>query len=100
MRYLLWLIQFVVFCVLLGFALNNAEPVTLNFFFGKAWTASLSIQLFVCFAVGVLCGMLALVTKVIRYRREMIKLRRELRSRNTITPPAPDVVFEQPRDAV
>ena len=100
MRYLIFLLQFVLFLVMLGFALRNAEPVTLNFFLGYSWTAPLVLQLLVFFGVGIAFGALALVGKVIRYRREMIKLRRELRGRNQPTAPAVDVVLEQPHDAV
>ncbi|KAF0815018.1 Lipopolysaccharide assembly protein A [Andreprevotia sp. IGB-42] len=100
MRYLIWFVQFVFFVIALGFALRNAQPVTLNFFVGYAWTAPLVLQLLAFFVLGAMVGALALLGKVIHYRREVIKLRRELRVRTAATPPAPDLVLEQPRDAV
>ncbi|SMC23546.1 Uncharacterized integral membrane protein [Andreprevotia lacus DSM 23236] len=100
MRILLWPILILLFLITLVFALRNAQPVTINFLAGYGWTAPLVLQLLVFFVLGALVGVLALVGKVIRYRREAIKLRRELRVRQAATPPAVDVVLEQPRDAV
>ncbi|AOX99322.1 lipopolysaccharide assembly LapA domain-containing protein [Jeongeupia sp. USM3] len=101
MRYLFWLIKFLLFVVLFGFAMHNAEPVALNFFLGYVWQAPLALLLLISFVLGTVFGILAVLGKVIRLRRELVSLRKEVRTRST-----PEVVtvdgaaLQPPRDAV
>jgi len=101
MRYLLWLIKFLLFVLLFGFAMHNADPVTLKFFLGYAWQAPLALVLLVFFVGGAALGLLAALGQVVKQRRELVGLRKELRARNAPAHPvAPDPLLEQPRDAV
>ncbi|UXY13721.1 LapA family protein [Chitiniphilus purpureus] len=101
MRYLLWLIKFLLFALLFGFAMNNADPVSLRFFLGYAWQAPLALVLLVFFVAGAALGVLAALAQVVRQRRELAALRKELRTRTAPPAPvAPDPLLEQPRDAV
>ncbi len=84
MRYLNWLLRAVVFLILLGFALKNDQPVVLRFFFGYEWQSSLIVALLLFFAVGAGVGMLAILGNVIRQRREIAALKRELRLKNKL----------------
>ncbi|GAA5786486.1 hypothetical protein GCM10007860_05260 [Chitiniphilus shinanonensis] len=101
MRYLLWLIKFLLFVVLFGFAMHNAEPIALKFFLGYTWEAPLALVLLVFFVLGALLGLTAALGQVVRQRRELVALRKELRGRNVPQQPAaPDPLLEQPRDAL
>ncbi len=84
MRYLNWLLRAVVFLILLSFALKNDHPVVLRYFFGYEWQASLIVVLLLFFAVGACVGILAILGNVIRQRREIAVLKRELRLKNKL----------------
>lgn len=71
----------VVFLLLLLLALKNADPVTVNFYFGHAWQGPLILVLLAAFALGALFGLVACVPAFIRRRREVAGLRKELRLR-------------------
>ncbi|MDW5415675.1 MULTISPECIES: lipopolysaccharide assembly LapA domain-containing protein [unclassified Iodobacter] len=100
MRYFYWLIKFILFVIMFGFAMHNAEPVVLKFFLGYFWQAPLALLLLVFFVVGAVFGLLAAFSKIIRLRREVVGLKKELRARQTVADLAPDLLVEQPRDAL
>jgi lipopolysaccharide assembly protein A len=100
MRYFYWLIKFILFVIMFGFAMHNAEPVVLKFFLGYFWQAPLALLLLVFFVVGAVFGLLAAFSKIIRLRREVVSLKKELRARQTVVDLAPDLLVEQPRDAL
>ena len=78
MRLLTWAVRLVVFVLLLAFAAKNVQPVTLRFYFDLALQAPLVLVLFGFFAGGALFGILALLGALLRQRREMSSLRRQL----------------------
>jgi len=84
MRYLTWLLRITLFFVLLGFAVKNDQPVVLRYFFGYEWQASLVVVLLLFFATGVGIGMLAVLGNILRQRREIAVLKRELRLKNKL----------------
>jgi putative membrane protein len=77
MRALTWLLRAGVFLLLLGFALSNVEPVTLQFFGIPefAWRAPLVLILLAVFCSGALLGVLATMPMVLRRNRELARLR-------------------------
>jgi len=77
MRVVTWTIRLVVFILLVAFAAKNVEPVTLRFYFDLAVQAPLVLVLFGFFAGGVLFGVLALLTTVLRQRREIAILKKQ-----------------------
>ena len=83
MRLVTWTIWLAVFLVLMGFAAKNVEPATLRFYFDLALQAPLIVILLAAFAAGVLAGILGLLATLLRQRREIGRLKRELRSRQT-----------------
>ncbi|MDR3429078.1 MULTISPECIES: LapA family protein [Silvimonas] len=100
MRYVYGLLKLIVFVVLLGFAMRNGASTSLRFFAGYEWTAPLSMILLVFFVVGVALGLLASFTRVVRMRRELVSLRKELRVRAAApVATAEAVAVEPPRDA-
>ena len=84
MRYLNWVLRAVLFIVLLGFAVKNDQPVTLRYFFGYEWQSSLVIVLLVFFAAGAAVGVLAMLTNVLQQRREIARLKRDIRVKNKL----------------
>ena len=84
MRYLNWLLRAALFIVLLGFAVKNDQPVTLRYFFGYAWQSSLVIVLLIFFAAGTAIGVLAMLASVLRQRREIARLKRDILVKNKL----------------
>ena len=81
MRYLSWIFRFLLFVLLFGFALKNSDPVTVRFYLGENWEASLALVILVCFGVGVAAGVSACFAYIYRQRREILQLRKESRAR-------------------
>ena len=80
MRVLAWAFRAVLFIVALGFALSNTGVTELRFFgIDLVWRAPLVIFLLVFFAAGVAMGLLGVVPTLYRQRRELGRLRRELK---------------------
>ena len=90
MRILTWAVRLAVFLLLVAFAAKNVEPVTLRFYFDLALQAPLVLVLFGFFAAGALFGILALLSSMLRQRREIAVLRRQLSAAEP--PPAPPVL--------
>ena len=91
MRVVTWTIRVLVFLLLIAFAAKNVEPVTLRFYFDLALQTPLVLALFGFFALGALFGVLALLTTVLRLRREISQLKRPPEPA-----PAPPVEFIPP----
>jgi len=80
MRIVTWTIRIALFILLLAFAARNTEPATLRFYFDFAWQAPLVLILLAFFAAGALLGVVAALGGILRQRREVSRLRRELRT--------------------
>ncbi len=78
MRYLGWAVKILIFVIVLGFALQNSQPVTIHYVLGYVWEAPLVVLLLAAFVLGAFLGLLALLPMLFRLRRERTKLRREL----------------------
>ena len=81
MRYLSWTFRLLLFVLLFGFALKNADPVTVRFYLGTHWEASLALVVLVFFAIGIGVGVIGCFAYIFRQRREILQLRKELRAR-------------------
>ena len=79
MRYLSWLLKFILFLLLLGFAVKNTETAVLHYYLGYEWQAPLVLILLVFFCAGAAVGIVASLSYLFRQRREMLLLKRELR---------------------
>jgi uncharacterized integral membrane protein len=84
MRYLNWLLRAVLFVILLGFAVKNDQPVALHYFFGFEWHSSLVVVVLVFFAAGAAVGVLSMLANVLQQRREIARLKRDIRVKNTL----------------
>jgi putative membrane protein len=77
MKRILALVLFLlVLAVGLAFAVLNAGPVTLKYYFGVS-DVPLSLTLVVAFAIGALMGVIATLGNVLRLKRENSRLRKE-----------------------
>ncbi len=81
MRALSWTLRLLLFVVLFGFALKNAEPVIIRFYLGLQWEASLALVVLVFFGIGAAAGAIACFGYVYRQRREILQLRKEARAK-------------------
>ncbi len=84
MSYLNWILRAVLFIALLGFAVKNDQTVELRYFFGYIWQSSLVIVLLLFFAAGAAVGVLAMFANVLQQRREIARLKREIRVKNKL----------------
>src|SRR3989338_4467639 len=84
MRTISWLLRALLFIVLLGFAVKNDQPVTLLYFFGYEWQSSLVVALLLFFAAGAIAGVLAMLVTVLQQRREIARLKRDIRVKNKL----------------
>lgn len=78
MNALIWLLRGTLFIVLLGLAIKNSSDVELRFFFDAAWHAPLSLVVLVSVTGGIVLGLLAVLPRLIRQRRDIVALRRKL----------------------
>ena len=79
MRSLLWFSRVVLFLFIFAFAIKNTDPVGVRFFLDTVWQAPLVIVLLVSFAGGALFAVLSLLGTLFSQRREVNRLKRELK---------------------
>lgn len=80
MKYVYALLSIVLFFAVLGFAAKNAAPVTLHYYLGIAWSAPLVLVILASFGIGAAIGIVACLGLVVRQRRALSALKRELTS--------------------
>jgi len=78
MRIVMWIIRLLLFFFLFGFAVKNDHLVSLEFFFGSHWQLPLVFVILVAFSAGALLGVTATFGSLLRQRREIGRLRRQL----------------------
>ncbi len=100
MRVLAWTLRIILFLALFLFALKNTDTVGLRLYFDQVWQAPLILVLLVFFVAGTVIGVLATLATVFRQRREIARLRREVRSGSregsAAPPPADGAIGSQP----
>jgi uncharacterized integral membrane protein len=77
-----WVVKFVIFVLLVGFAVKNTDPIVVRFYLGYEWHSPLVFVILVFFAAGAAFGALSSLPYAFRHRREMRDLRRELETRS------------------
>lgn len=70
------LIAAVLFIGFFFFALKNTQEVTLYFFMGYERTDPLVLIILVCFIIGIILGILAMIPVMLRYRKEASRQKR------------------------
>jgi lipopolysaccharide assembly protein A len=91
MRYVLWFVKLALFALALTFAIKNTDAVAVRYFFGQEWRAPLIFVLLVFFCMGALLGLLAALMQIMRQRREITVLKRDLQARAAPAPVGPPV---------
>ena len=71
LRALAWVLRLALFLLLLGFALKNSELVTVRFYLGYEWQATLVLVMLIAFAGGAAFGVLACLPALFRQRRRI-----------------------------
>ena len=83
MKHLAWLfrtlLKAAIFFTLFAFTLNNQGDVTVHFFFGRQWTGPLILVVLGAFCIGVMLGIVAMVPRWWRHRRDAAKARQTQR---------------------
>ena len=92
MRIIVWLFRAFLFFSLAAFALNNQQVVSLNWFFGYAWTARMVIIVLGAFVAGIAVGVFAMMPSWWAQRR---LAQRHAKATAAAASPAP-VVTPQP----
>ena len=87
MRIVTWAIRLILFVLLIAFAANNVEPVTLRLFLERSLQAPLAVMLLAAFALGAAAGLLALLGPVLRQRREITVLKKKNFQETPAAPP-------------
>lgn len=103
MRIIVWFLRGVVFLVLLAFALNNQQIVTVHGFFGTKWQAPLVIVVLASLGVGTLIGIAGMLQGRWRQRRNVAEARSK--ASPAVAAPAPASAAEAlpehpPRDGL
>lgn len=83
MRYFYLIGGFLLFLAALGLALKNTAPVSLEYYLGLRWHAPLILVLLLTFCAGALAGIFACLPQVIRQRRRLLAIQRELHALQT-----------------
>ena len=81
MRYLSWLLGFVLFLLALGFAVKNSDAVVVHYYLGYQWQASLVLVILVFFLAGVAVGVAASLGFIFRQRRDIFSRKKEIRAK-------------------
>ncbi|MEQ1602155.1 MAG: LapA family protein [Methylophilaceae bacterium] len=79
MRYVYTALGLLLFIFLLGLALKNASPAVMHYYLGISWRAPLSLMLLLTFFSGAITGIIACLTSLVRQRRQILALQRELK---------------------
>lgn len=93
MRYVLLVLKVVLFTLMLTFAIKNTDPVAVRYFLGYEWRAPLIFVLLAVFCVGAVLGLLGALSHIMRQRRDIAVLKRELSARGAAPrdPSPPDL---------
>ena len=61
------------------FAMQNAQPAVLSYYFGVHWETPLSVMLIATFAGGAVAGLLASLGVIVRLQRQLVQARKDVR---------------------
>ena len=78
MKYLIWILRFIVFIALFGLAIKNSATVDLRFYFDRHIDAPLSLVVLGTFVLGVAVGISSAISTLLRQRRELGRMRRRV----------------------
>ena len=92
MTALTWAIRLIIFSILVVFAIQNTDIVTLRFIVGYSWEAPLVLVLLAFFAGGAVMGVLSVLGVIFRQSREIARLKRNVaKTQNPVTTVPPPI---------
>ena len=92
MTALTWALRLIIFSVLVVFAIQNTDIVTLRFIVGYSWEAPLVLVLLAFFAGGAVMGVLSVLGVIFRQSREIARLKRTVaKTQNSVTTVPPPI---------
>jgi uncharacterized integral membrane protein len=80
MKTVIWIVKLLLFFAALTFAVKNTDSVTVRYYLGVEWQAPLIFVILVVFCLGAIAGALVSLGPVIRLRREVSRLRKQVSS--------------------
>ena len=104
MKLLIRLLSIALFIVFFDFALKNTDEVVLSLFWNSKASAPLILLLLGFLLLGLMIGVLAMTSTLLRYRRELLALKREAEQQKQSAaevakvrtqPPPPESLVEQ-----
>lgn len=84
MKTLFWILKLLLFLAALTFAVKNTDVVTVRYYLGLQWQAPMIFVILVVFCAGAVAGVLASLGPVLRLRREISRLRKQV-GQSTVT---------------
>ncbi len=94
MRYLVRLVEIILLILLVAITVQNSHSVEFKLFLGQSWNAPLIVFLLLFFVAGAAVGLMAAFTYYLRMRRELSRLKKELRQKSA------SQVVSDPSDAI
>jgi len=79
MAFVRWVVGVTLFVALLFLSLQNDELVTVRFYHWFSWQAPLVFLILIAFAAGAAAGLLAGLFRSARLKRQLNRLRKEVR---------------------
>ena len=92
MKLFFLLIKLLLFLAALTFAVKNTDPVTVRYYLGMQWQAPLIFVILIVFCAGAVAGVFASLAHIVRLRRDISRLRKEVsvsKAASTTVPSAP-----------
>ena len=78
MKLFFLLIKLLLFLAALTFAVKNTDPVTVRYYLGMQWQAPLIFVILIVFCAGAVAGVFASLAHIVRLRRDISRLRKEV----------------------
>ena len=78
MKTIFWIIKLLLFLIALTFAVKNTDVVTVRYYLGVQWQAPLIFVILTVFCAGVVAGVFASLAHIVRLRRDISRLRKEV----------------------
>lgn len=78
MKTIFGIVKLLLFLLALTFAVKNTDVVTVRYYLGVQWQAPLIFVILVVFCVGVVAGVFASLAHIVRLRRDISRLRKEV----------------------
>lgn len=99
MKTLFWFLKLLLLFAALTFAVKNTDVVTVRYYLGLQWQAPMIFVILVVFCVGAVAGVLASLGPIVRLRRELSRLRKQVRESAATAVPVEPALPSQVADA-